>query len=425
MFGKIYSYIRSQSAKFKTNLEVFELLNQSIPILMGIFIFLNPFPHITSVKEICLSLSILIVLLLIIIKKVEFSFKTPLTLPLGLFVFWSFLSIFFALDKQNSLHDFRAHLLEHIILFYILINFFRSKKRLVALSWVIIVSATIFSIGGLFYYYHILGNKLSTRFALSFIQTPTNLIGLIIVFAIILSLHHFLTEIYLYRKSLLIICLVPLFAVTFLTQTRGTLIAMALAFAILLIKNKKTFIALFFALSIIVAVTPIKKRFTKSSGSMRTISHRTSLTYISLEIIKDYPIIGTGFGIQTFGNHKLIDPEVYNKRIPSKYRVTEVAINWPHNMLLSVAVRLGFVGLALFLYMLYVFVKIGLKTSKYGKDNFIKDWALCIASAFSAFFVIGMFEPVFTHLTEVMFFTILSMMTILWHLNEKTDGPRP
>ncbi len=428
MYKIFHSYIRSQSAKFKTNLQSAKLLNQSIPILMGIFIFFNPFPHTTTIKEICFYLSVFIVLVLVFLKKTEFSFKTPLSLPFGLFAFWAFLSIFFALDKENSVHDFYSHLLKYIILYYILINFFSSKKCLVGLSWIIIISATIFSIGGLFYYYFILDNSLSIRFASDlFTEIPTNLIGVITVFAIILSLHHFLTETYLYCKVILLICLFPLFAATFLTQARGTLIALPLAVILLFTKNKKALIALFGAILFVVAITPIKSRFTLD-GIHVGIFHniRININYITLEIIKDYPIIGIGFGMQTYRNS--IDWDAYNERIPEKYRFTKsdkylhrTTINDPHNMLFSVAVRVGLVGLGLFLYIIFMFSEMCWKSISYGKDDFIKSWGRCIASAFVVFFVIGIFEPVFSHTQEVVLYTIFSMITILWRLNKEVN----
>ena len=150
--------------KLQVTNKAFELLRQSILLLIGTFIFFNPFPHTTAVKEICFYLSVLIVLILYLFKKKDFDFKTPFMLSFALFVAWSFIGLFFALDKNNSIHDFYSHLIRYIMLYYILINVFRSKKSLVGLSWIIIVSSSIFSIGGIIYFYFILGNILTQRF---------------------------------------------------------------------------------------------------------------------------------------------------------------------------------------------------------------------------------------------------------------------
>jgi O-antigen ligase len=141
----------SQSLKLIDEQKLLGFLYYSVIVLMGVFIFFNPFPHTTAIKEICYYLSVLIVFVLLAYKKIELSFKSPFAYPVGLFVFWAFIGIFFALNKENSIHDFYSHLIRYIILYYLLINFFNSKKRLVGLSWIIIISSTIFAVGGLFY----------------------------------------------------------------------------------------------------------------------------------------------------------------------------------------------------------------------------------------------------------------------------------
>ena len=88
-------------------------------------------------------------------------------------------------------------------------------------------------------------------------------------------------------------------------------------------------------------------------------------------------------------------------------------------MLFSIVVRLGLVGLALFLYIICVFGKMCVKSINDGKDYFIKSWGRCILSSFVGFFIIGIFEPSFSHLQETVFFTLFSMITIVWRLDEE------
>ena len=191
-----------QFSEQNTREKIFKILNLSVPILMGIFIFSNPFSHTTAIKEICFYGSVIIVLILICFKKIDFSFRSPLTLPFALFTAWAFIGLFFALDKGNSLHDFRAHLLKYMAVYYILINFINSRKRFETLSWIIICSVTIFSIGGMIYFYLISGNLISTR--IYFQEITINSIGFITLFAIILSFNAFHSTSNLYLKFVFI-----------------------------------------------------------------------------------------------------------------------------------------------------------------------------------------------------------------------------
>ena len=404
-------------SKQNTRGKIFKILNLSVPILMGIFIFFNPFPHTTSIKEICFYLSAFIVLALVIFKKTEFAFTTPLLLPVGLFAFWAFLSIFFAFDKDNSIHDFYSHLIRYIILFYIMTNFFSSKKALINLSWIIIISSSIFSTAAIFYFYHISGNALSTRFAAIGLesglltQTPVNIIGMITVFAIILAMHNLITEAHFFPRVILILCLLSLSTAIFLTQTRSTIMAVVLGAIVLLFKHKKIMGVVIGMIFLVIILTPLKNRF-----SLNNIlkNERIGINYITLEIIKDHPIIGIGFGLQTYGNANL---NGYNQLLPAKYKSKNI-ITDPHNMLLDIAVRLGLVGLAFFLYIIFSFFKMCLVCIKQGKDVFIKKWGRCMASACVAFLVIGFFQPIFSHMLEVILCTIFSLITVLWRINK-------
>ena len=246
-----------QFSKQSTKEKIFNILNLSVPILMGIFIFLNPFPHTTSIKEICFYGSVIIVLILICFKKTDFSFKSPLTLPFALFTAWAFIGLFFALDKGNSLHDFRAHLLKYLVFYYILINFFNSRKQLIGLSWVIIIAATIFSIGEIYYFYFMLGNSFSAKLVTGLTEIPVNWVGFITLTAAIFSLNHIITSNNLQIKIISAISLFPLCALSVLTQARSTVLALFLSVIILCFKNKKILIACLGIILIVIYITQV------------------------------------------------------------------------------------------------------------------------------------------------------------------------
>jgi len=435
-----------------------QVLNGGVLCLMGIFIFFNPFPHTTSIQEISFYLSVFLVVLGIVSKKMPFSFKSPLSLPFVLFTLWAAIGLFFALDRDNSLHDFYSHLLKYLLLYYMLINIFNTKKRLEYLSWIIIISATLFCVGALGYEYLILGeNENSARFGVRFVQNPTNLMGVITLFAAILSAHH-LTEKgrHWWYRVLFVFCLLALLVVTVLTQSRSNFVALGMVAVILLSKYKKVLLAFVLVFALFICLSPMKDRFILSGKSnvndMGSLLHRISIAYISCEIIKDYPVLGTGFGIKTFQNRKAIDPKAYNARLPKKFRMDEwgprvvdlkayneqVARNSgagerppketdivehlfkrPHNMFLNIGVRMGIVGLLFFLYLWFVAGKMCWGTIRHGKNDFLKGWGHCVMAAFVMFLVKGSLDPIFTHLTEVVLFTILAMITIVWNLNQR------
>ena len=404
-----------------TRNKVFKVLNLSVPILIGIFLFFNPFSHTTAIKEICFYLSLFIVLILVCFKKINFSFKSPLTLPFALFTVWAFIGLFSALYKENSIHDFYAHLLKYLVFYYIMVNFFDSRKRLTILSWVIIVSATIFSIGGMGYFYLVMGhNILTTR--MTFQETSINIIGFVCIFALFLSVNLTSRTSIIYKKIFLLISVVATTLVIIRTLSFGTLMGMT-PILLMFPKNKKVVILIVLLIAAILVITtqnfkPAKIRFSsKYIINKLQNEERIKIWYTYFEIIKDFPIAGIGFDM----NDMWHDQNLWDKyiaRIPSKYR-THIWI--PHNIFISIAVRLGLVGLGLFFYIIFMFVRMSWIVIKHGKNDFIKSWGLCISAAFVAWFVKGMFEPALSHVPAIINYTIFAMMTILWKLNSKAD----
>jgi hypothetical protein len=389
-------------------------LNLSVPVLMGIFIFLNPFPYTTAIKEIAFYGSVGIILILACFKKLEFSFRSPLSLPFGLFALWAFIGLFFALDKENSIHDFQTHLLKYLIFYYVLINYFDSRKRLSYLSWIIIIPVALVSLVMIIRFYGVLGNYLSTRLVTGMPEIAANGMGILVVPALLFSIHHVITASRLTVTAAPLISSIPLFVIILLIQARASIVAFLISIFILLGKYKKILVSILVILLVSTMMTSFKSRFLDPdfNTSLRLNTH-----YITSEIIKDYPLWGIGFGMETYGNRKFIDLETYNKRIPEKYR--GYILKDPHSMPFSVAVRTGLIGLGLFLYMLFISFRMAWKCIEQKKDKWVSHWGYCSMAAMAGVLVIGFWEPFFSHVPEVVFYTLLAMITILWKQNKK------
>jgi len=402
------------------HLSSLEVLKSGIAILLGTLIFFNPFPHTTSVREICFYLPAAMMLILMILRKVTFSFRSPLWLPLILFTFWSIISTVFALDVENSIHDLYSHLIRHILFYVMMIYAFSSRRMVVRLSWIMVLSAAILSAGTIGYFYFLLGNSFSDRL-INFDQLPCNRSSLVagvgMVFALFLL---FTSKMRWPRQALLALCVLALLVLMILTQTRGTLVALFVGLVLLFFRHVKVIAGFLIVMAIVVGTTPIKNRL----FDMGTSHPRISTHYRSLEILKDYPVSGIGFGMQIYGRHPLLSPEKYMSRIPTEYRQYEF-FSVPHNMLMSIAVRTGLFGFGLFLYLLAAFVYMCWKLIRNGKDRFTREWGLCTLSAFVLFCVAGLFEPVFNHGAETILFVLMAMGTILWRINEESGAEMP
>ena len=397
--------------------KIFSILNFSIPLFMGIYLFANPLP-ISAVNEFCFYLSVSALILLLVFKKTSFSLRSPLTLPFILFFLWAVFGLFFTLDFQNTLHDLRGHLLNYLIIFYLLVNYFNSQKRLEILSMIVIIGATIFSVGAINQYYFIEGIPLSARLGnITFRGAmQTDLIGFTTTFASILALHLFHKKKPVTYKILFIACFLLTTTATLLTQSRGSLIGLCASFIILCFANKRNLIFVVLA-ALLIFLTPGMSDRIKNQGFTKDI--RTKINRLTLEVIKDHPIAGIGFGMQIYGNKNVLDLEKLNKQLPPEYQQNGAIIAAPHNMIFDIAIRTGIVGLALFLYILITSLWMLWKTLSLKKDEYFRSWAICLFACFVSYMIPALFADTTFGPMAIIFYTMLAMITILWNLVQK------
>ncbi len=391
----------------------FSVLNYAIPILMGAYILLNPLP-LSAVNEICFYLSVLSLILLLVFKKTFFTLRSPLALPFLLFFLWAVLGLFFTLDFKNTLHDLRSHLLKYIIVFYLLVNYFNSPKRLEILALIAIASGTIFSIYALNVYYFIEGFPFSTRLGYTFTVMHTDYLGFTTIFGICLSLHFLYKSKNIFYQMLLASSILIMSIATLLTQSRGSLLGFLAVLVIMCFHNKKNIIFIIITI-IIIFFMPVKERITMNTFTQDV---RIKMNRLTVEVIKDYPIAGIGFGMQIYGNANLVDLRKYDSKLPVKYQggLGGMLIGSPHNTILDIAVRTGIVGLILFLYILITPLWMLWRTIKLKKGEYFKSWAICLFACFVSFMIPALFADTTFGPRVITFYTILAMITILWNI---------
>jgi O-antigen ligase len=138
-------------------------------------------------------------------------------------------------------------------------------------------------------------------------------------------------------------------------------------------------------------------------------------------MVKDHPLTGIGFGMQTYFDENLLNK--YNERVPIQYRQSD-PVKAPHNLVVDIAVRVGIVGLLFFFCIIFVFGRMGRQIIKSGKDDFTGHWGLCFVAAFVAVFIQGLFENTMSGPPAIILYVIMAMMTILWRLNAESDIQR-
>jgi len=352
------------------------------------------------------------VIVLAIVKKTKFTLKTPLTTPFLLFLIWSAAGIFFTANQSNTIHDILKHYIKYLIVFFMLVNFYQTERQFRILVWIMVLSTALFSIGGMVFFYGIEGHPLSDRFGfkemsinyLGFVIIP----GIILIFGLMISARAWLEKI-LFSLSLLWTVLSIL-----LTQTRGTFIGLVLAVSIAMYGRWKNLLlagCILLGFLVLSPLSPTKRDLFDAEKLLR--NERVSMNKLTMEIIKDHPVMGVGFGMQFYQDREMLLK--YNERVLEKYRQEPGSIvPSPHNTYLDIAMRTGWVGFCLFLYVIAVFFKMAWQTAVRGANDFARTWGLLLAACMvsylaQAFFADATFGP-----QAIIFYIILALMTIVW-----------
>lgn len=410
---KLSSWVQSSTTMQKTGYSVNARLESIAVFLMLLVVFLNPFPHTTFLDQLFFYAAILPMIVMVQNNHNGFYYKTPLLYPLALFLFWASISVVFALDKPDSAHDLYSHLIRYLIFYLVVINLFTTKNRLLLLAACVVLSEFIFAAGGLIIYYGILKHDIVSRFFLNgFKSIAPDTIPFGFMFGLFLAVWLFEICRNKFQRSFLALTIIVLIISTIATQSRGAVLTMCISIVFQLWKHKKGLGLLMSGILLIIALSPMQKRMVEIRLEDNP---RKALILYSIEIIKDYPMLGTGFSIDTFRNPKVIDKKIYLSRIPKKYR--KHPFDRPHNMFLSMSTRTGILGMVMYSGIFAVCIFICCRLILYGKDPFIQSLSRCCIALLTMFLANGVLQVMTTHFIDMIQFIIFALVTIIWKIN--------
>ena len=293
---------------------------------------------------------------------------TGLNKALGAFIIVNAVTMGTSLHFYLSIKAFFGKVLEYIILYFIVVETINNKRRLRNIFIMILVSSMLMVADAGVQYFKgtdFLRGFASSRLTASFAAANGFAGWLIVVIPIILMM---LIDMQLIRSKikkitlgglviLLVICLG-------LTYSRGAWIGCVFGLGLIgyyLIKllryRDKTLLCLLMiiclvGISFILPLT-MKERI-KSLGDIKSNLYRLDLWRESLNIIEDFPILGSGLNTYT--------------TIAHYYKIQNEGGIYPHNSFLQMAAETGILGLFCFLWIVVELFKLGIQTLRRGKD---------------------------------------------------------
>ncbi len=400
-------------------------LDSLVIVFVSIYLLLNPFPHVTAIKQVAFYTSAAIALGLWAFKKQPLFVDTPLVRALLLFLAWAVITAPFAIDRGNTAHDIYAHFIRFVLVYMIVVTRFNTPRRLEFLARLLLFSCFAFICWAIYYYYFHLGYNFTRRFAtglrLGSFGTAIHVVGITAMFGTMLATLEIAGAKRASGRVFFLIAFAVCLAAVFLTQSRGIIVALFIFIAgfMALCRRRSAMAGVLVLLVLLVVLTPVRHRLS-AKHLIKNVRFRIYATMA--EVIKDYPLTGIGYGMESY---RKLDADAYDRKITDESKKCRVGpdkrlfIADPHNWVIGVTARTGFVGLALYLSIVFSFFKMGFSLLNPDRFSDARKWGVFAVTSFAGLLAAGLFEPTFTSRIEVLYYSLFSMMTIAWRLNTK------
>tara|TARA_B100000809_G_scaffold21245_1_gene18716 strand:- start:326 stop:1534 length:1209 start_codon:yes stop_codon:yes gene_type:complete len=317
--------------------------------------------------------------------------RWPLGIPFGLFVLACLIAVVNAYDVNYSYSSLKK-LLEFLIFFWVL-NCVRDNNLRNSLSLILITSATLAGLFGLYQYWQVF--DFNQKFSI-FIETENRPEGTLstymtfaglLMLAGVIALAKILFQKPTHKWLLGSIGIITLSLLLNLSRQAWFGFLIALIFLVFFWRKKILLLIPIMLLVIYVASPLSVQQRAKSmlSGEDRTFTMRTALWKGGWKIFKDYPLTGCGFRCVDLVNSQYPDPTGYIARFRGM-----------HNNLIQVAVDTGILGVTAWLGIWFYFFRFLYHKAITLEKNANERWVILgSAAAMLAFLAAGFFETNF------------------------------
>ena len=383
-----------------------------------VYTFINPYPHLSTIREVSYYLAVACYAVILFRSKDLSPFKTPLTLPVALFTFWAFVGLFFTLDRTGSIHDFRRHLLDYILLFVCYLTLLRDCGRVRLLLRVLVISLAISSCYELYFWYWKMGQPWDSRMLLLNYASTVGAVGFMALYALLASFYLWMVEQRHLWRNIVLACMLPLLLTVFGTQMRSIWVAIPFVLLGMFWDYKKWLLIL---LVVVLVSGGLLLKTKRGHDLTHPDNPRLTLNYISLLVLKDHPLFGIGYGIDSFGKPEVVDPEYYRAQVPEKIR-SSVQTNIQHSLWMGIATRTGLPGLLLFCWIWGTWLWMNVQVIRKAANEEVRMLGRLGIAILLLYSIYGLFNVVCVHFLEALLYLGFAVSTAAGRFAQSSDG---
>lgn len=358
----------------------------------------------------------------IVFKKVKPLTKPSIIMPIILYIIFITINTITSNDPIGSFRDLSIHLTS-IGFIFVLINSIRSKKDFNILVVLLIISATLTAVYGL--YQLATGNvvmedkwvdeatnpDLQTRIY-SVFGNP-NIFAEYLIMLIPISLSSFWFSKRIHKKALFLITSLVLVLALVLTMSRGGWIGFAFGIFVFILLVEKRLLLLAIPAAIgglfILPDAILNRLMSILNFADSSNDYRIRMWKFTLEVIRDNWLVGVGFGHLPF------------REAFGRYTRTMVTYH-AHNTYLETMAEMGILGFIVFISFLFVLFKYTIKKLIKGNDEYTKIITAGILSGLAAVLVQGLVENIlYMPKIIISFWILVGLLITLINLKDQAQ----
>ena len=315
---------------------------------LAIYISQIPFPKDNaSVKSLSLAVVAVLWIARLILER-RFTFvRTRLWWPIIIFTVITILSVIVSINVDYSLRNIKKYTFMSVFLFFAVVNNVRNLEDIKILLLALMISAGVFSLLALIDYFLFepsFGSRLSFRYLDKNLGRFSKFYDVVIPINLALVL---ITKEKIKKVLFGLVFLLSITTILFM-QMRGSYVVIFLAIlAIAFVYRKKLFVFILIIPFFIAIMMPSNmatraREMFKFGGYVKSdgvLNYRLDTWKGAVRIIKEHPVLGLGIGKSNFG------------KTAKKFNDLNIPYDHAHNTILQIAVELGLVGLAAFLWL--------------------------------------------------------------------------
>jgi len=396
--------------------------------LLYVYIFSLPFNRLLFIERNGFIILLILLVLWCVVDRRHFFTRTPIDIPLVAFVAWVAVTIPFATFPAYSAKEF-AKLLQQGLIYYVVVYFFKDGlHRIRLLSLLVGVLILVSAYGVTQFDIH------DRQAVVSFFPGEVWLTTYLVMF-IPLCFALALCEERPWPKALYVSVSVLAAACLLLTQSRAALVAFVCELWVLawLIKQRTILVvASMFSLALVVAAVFVVQVGTMAQGvpsvvpqasvpirtDLSSVVHRLDIWAFSLSQIVTHPIVGIGYGNETFKLRYGHTPE----EVPPGH--SPVRNQGTHNIFLNLALHVGLPGLMLFLWLAARMAHTALAAFRQVTDPVSKAVLLGTGVSVIGMGVRLMFDQMFVGTLAIQFWILVAMAMLAHSTADRTQAQR-